>query len=460
MPPRKPVLFIPGFPATQLRFTPENRVIFPPSLGDLGDPARKARILDLITSNDPGVVPGDPIRDVLGIFLAAGSLYNILQSPFGYDVSGQSAEFKPLGWDWRKAVDDPSTVNAVITAIDTLFAANGNTRVVVIPHSTGGLVLRNVLESHPNITDKIDQILAFGIPWIGSLEAVQAVGIGVSQGFLIWKITNDEGQRVMSHAQAGYDLFPPDPARTDMQGVNLFIENGQQVAPLLRTTWIPASKPYMLPFAQSANARLGARKREITLNGAPTPRITNVAGWGFETSGQCDLGADGSLTLSNSPTQLGDGTVPLVSSSWLRGPTVRTMFLPIGAYPVDAFPGVHKAIWDSPPVLQLFNEVLGDQARAPFICAAADHNDVIDRNRDCRIRLTASDENGKALPNCVVTLKPSNGNITIQMHNEVRADVSVPRVNLHPNAGQDLYHFDIDVKWTGKQRTVPMLIHV
>src|SRR5438477_12463061 len=121
MPPRKPVLFIPGFPGSELRYTPENRVIFPPSLGDLADPARKGRLLDLITSNDPNVVPGEPIRDILGIFLQAGSLYNVLENHLGYDVSGHSAEFKHLGWDWRKGVDDPSTVNGVITAIDTLF---------------------------------------------------------------------------------------------------------------------------------------------------------------------------------------------------------------------------------------------------------------------------------------------------------------------------------------------------
>jgi pimeloyl-ACP methyl ester carboxylesterase len=459
MPQRKPVLFIPGFPGTELIFAPENWTLFPPSLSDLGNPARKARLLDLIVSNDPGVVPGEPIRDILGIAKQAASLYDILSGKFGYDTSSHSTDFKHLGWDWRKAVDDPTTRNAVASAIDTLFAANDNRRVVVIAHSTGGLVLRAVLESNPALANKIDQILGLGVPWVGALAAVHAVGVGESAGFLFWKVTEQEGQRVMSHAQAGYDLFPPDPARTDLQDVNLFIENGQQVAPLQRTSWIPAAKAYMLPFAQSADARLGARTREITLDNVPTPTITNVAAWGFATWTQCDLGGDGSLTFSDSPTQLGDGTVSLVSASWLRGATLRTLFLPIGVYPEDGFPHEHNRIWDAPPVLQIFNEVLRDRARAPFVCAAADHNDAIDPNRDVRIRISASDGEGKPLPKCVATLKPSNGKIKVEMKDSVRADVTVPRANLHPNIGSDLYRFEIEVKWTGGSKIVPVLIH-
>jgi pimeloyl-ACP methyl ester carboxylesterase len=459
MPQRKPLLFIPGFPGTELIFAPENWTLFPPSLGDLGNPARKTRLLDLLVSNDPGVVPGEPIRDILGIAKQAASLYDILGGKFGYDTSSHSTDFKHLGWDWRKAIDDPATRNAVAGAIDTLFAANDNRRVVVIAHSAGGLVLRAVLESAPALANKIDQILAFGVPWAGTLAAVHAVSVGESAGFLFWKVTVDEGQRVTSHAQAGYDLFPPDPAQTDLQDVNLFIENGQQVAPLQRTSWIPATKAYMLPLAQSADTRLGARQREITLNGVPTPAITNVAAWGFETWTQCDLDGGGALAFSASPTQLGDGTVSLVSASWLRGATLRTLFLPIGIYPVDGFPHEHNRIWDAPPVLQIFNEVLSDRARAPFVCAAADHNDAIDPNRDVRIRISASDSEGDPLPKCVATLKPSNGKIKVEMKQSVRADVTVPRANLHPNVGSDLYRFEIEVKWDGGSKIVPMLIH-
>jgi pimeloyl-ACP methyl ester carboxylesterase len=459
MPQRKPVLFIPGFPGTELIFKPENRRIFPPALSDLGDPTRKARVLDLLVSNDPGVVPGEPIRDILGIAKQAATLYDLLRSNFGYDTSEFSTDFKHLGWDWRKAIDDPSTMDAVADAINTLFAANNNTRVVVMPHSTGGLVLRAVLEANPTLANKIDHIMALAVPWLGTLAGVHAVAVGESAGFLFWKVTKDEGQRVMSHAQAGYDLFPADPAQTDMTGVNLFIENGQQIAPLQHTSWIPASKAYMLPLAQSANARLGARKSEITLNSVPTPPITNVVGWGFETFGQCDLNAGGALAFSDSPTQLGDGTVPLVSVSWLRGPTVRTMYLPIGVFVVDGFPHNHGHIWDAPPALQLFNEVLRDRPREPFVSAAADHNDAIDPNRDVRIRISASDEKGNPLPNCTVTLKPSNGKITVDMKTSVRADVTVPRLNLHPNVGSDLYRFEIEVTWTGDKKVIPMMIH-
>lgn len=70
MPPLKPVIFIPGYRASELWYAPESKRIFPPSLSDLADPARKQRILKLLAGPDdpPGsVVAGDPIREVLGI---------------------------------------------------------------------------------------------------------------------------------------------------------------------------------------------------------------------------------------------------------------------------------------------------------------------------------------------------------------------------------------------------------
>jgi hypothetical protein len=59
----------------------------------------------------------------------------------------------------------------------------------------------------------------------------------------------------------------------------------------------------------------------------------------------------------------------------------------------------------------------------------------------------------------VATLKPSNGKIKVEMKQSVRADVTVPRANLHPNVGSDLYRFEIEVKWDGGSKIVPMLIH-
>src|SRR5436305_3589705 len=100
---RKPVLFIPGFPASELIQTSTDRIIFPPSTGDLLDPQRRQEIVDLLVGPDdpPGdVVAGEPIRDLLGIAKQAQSLYDILRNRYGYTTSSGD-NFRPLGWDWR-----------------------------------------------------------------------------------------------------------------------------------------------------------------------------------------------------------------------------------------------------------------------------------------------------------------------------------------------------------------------
>ncbi|HEV7923415.1 MAG TPA: hypothetical protein VGR02_21740 [Thermoanaerobaculia bacterium] len=458
---RKPIVFIPGVPATELwyRHDGEELRIFPPHTEHLQDAAKKKRIFDLLAGPDdpPGsVVPGRLITAVTGLSKQAKSLYDLLHREFGYDTAQDSDEFAPVGWDWRKGIDDAQTVSAVTGAINRLFEATGR-KVVVMPHSTGGLVFRHIIETNPALAERIEQVIAFGVPWAGTLAALHSAALGESAGFFfIELIKAEESQRFLSRAQALYDLFPPDPQKTDMAGVNLFIRDGQQVGPCVVLDWIAADRPHMPPLARNADARFGARTREI----ANLPPTTNVVGWGVATLGQCDLRADNTLRFSNSPPQLGDGTAPLVSASWLRGANVRTMYIPIGAYQADNQPHHHGNIWDSPPVLQLLREVLEDQQRAPLIAASIDGDDVIDPTRDhFRVRISAADADGKPLRDCVVTLKPSNRTIPVPMR-EVLATVRVPRLNLHPNVGTDQYVFNAEVKWTGgKGMTIPLLVH-
>jgi hypothetical protein len=176
--------------------------------------------------------------------------------------------------------------------------------------------------------------------------------------------------------------------------------------------------------------------------------VTNVCGWGVVTYEQCTL-TNGSLSFQNGREKLGDGTVPLVSSEWLQGSGVRSMLLPIGAYATNFIPRVHAQIWDSPPVLQLFDEVLNDRPRTPFICAAADGDDYIDYSRDVRIRLSAIAADGSPLTNCVATINLNGGSQPVPLANARRAEVLLKRANIHHNIDPDLYRFTIDFKWDG-----------
>src|SRR5712691_7591352 len=113
----KPVMFIPGFPASELRDA-NNKTVFPPSPGTLLDGARKKAFFDAMLVIPGDLVAGRPIRSVLGIAKQAQSLYDIL-ARFGYTIANQGAstDFAPVGWDWRLGVDDKVTLDAIATAI-------------------------------------------------------------------------------------------------------------------------------------------------------------------------------------------------------------------------------------------------------------------------------------------------------------------------------------------------------
>ena len=183
---------------------------------------------------------------------------------------------------------------------------------------------------------------------------------------------------------------------------------------------------------------------------------TNVCGWGLATFERYTL-KNGKLSFQASNQNLGDGTVPLVSSEWLQGSGVRSMYLPIGAYATNFIPRVHSQIWDSPPVLQLFDEVLNDRPRVPFICAAADGDDYIDYSRPVRLRLSAMAADGSPLPNCVANVSLSGGNTQVPMQS-VRAEVLIRRANIHHNIDPDLYRFTVDFRWEGGHAQRAVLI--
>lgn len=468
----KPVIFIPGFPASELFQQSTGRTVFPPSLQDLLNSERKKRLVELLTRPDPGrdIIAGPPIRRVIEIAKQAESLYDILRLRFGYTIdSGDN--FRAIGWDWRLAVDDAAVQAAIANAIVTLSA--GGQRVVVILHSTGGLVFRRLLESQPQLAARIEHILAFGVPWAGNLKAFRYLTHGAATGPFFLQLSRTQTRAVMRRAQAAYDLCPPDPAKTAMvdrdgNPLNLVTRGNAQIGPMVATNWIPSADADMHARARSADQRLGTRTNQILLaGGTATPPITNIAGWGVETEVRCVVDADGGVEFNplvrNRPVgdeKDGDGTVALKSAAWLAGASVQTFYVPIGVYPISGIPAPHPRIWDAPPLDEIFDRVLQGTAAQPFVWAAADGDEAIDRNRDVTIRLVAQDESGAPLPNARATLRIGTG-IERDLGGAARASIVLKRRNLRGNAAPDLFRFTIDVTWGANGRKeVPVLIRV
>jgi hypothetical protein len=277
----------------------------------------------------------------------------------------------------------------------------------------------------------------------------------------------------MRHAQAAYDLCPPDPAKTslvDRDGTRLRLvtgEHGDDFGPMVSTSWLPAGAPELHARALSADDRLGRRTSTIALTGHRVPLILNIAGWGVATEVRCVVDQKGKAVfnpeMNGRPVgdeKEGDGTVALKSACWLGGPDVRTLVVPIGVYPTSGFPNPHPRIWDSPPLGPIFREVLDGSDAQPWVWAAADADEAIDRKRDITIRIAASDSGGAPLPGAHATLRIAGGATRVDLAGRTRAAVVVKRGHMYPNAAPDMYRFTIDVEWTGGKKELPVLVRV
>lgn len=437
----KPVVFVPGFPASELRDA-QGHTVFPPSPGTLLDAQRKQAFFDAMLDIPGNLVAGPPIRSVLGIAKQAQSLYDIL-GKFGYAIPGP--DFKAVGWDWRLGVDADVTLDAIAKAI-TDFAPR---KVVPIIHSTGALVFRALLAKRPNVAANIEQVLAFGGAWCGTIEALFAVHVGHSEGFLGLKlITEDEGANLVGHTQAAYDLFPPDPQRTDMANVQLIHGiDGKAASANVDTSWIKAGRNYAQPLAASANQRLGQRSRDF----GPLP-LTNVTAWGGPTWPAAVL-TPHDVTFAPPDTEVGDGTVPYSSASWIQGANVRTITIPIGAFVADPIPDLHAHMWESLAVNQILKEVLQDAPRTELIAAAADSDEAVDiGGTSVTIRMGAQSKDGAPLPDCVAFANVNGKKIPVPFNGGTRAILKLSRAGIRHNVSNDVYRFTIDFRWTGGSR--------
>jgi pimeloyl-ACP methyl ester carboxylesterase len=440
----KPVIFVPGFPASEL--LDGNNVVFPPSPGALLDGARKQAFFDTMLDIPGRLTAGGPIRSVLGIAKQADTLYALLAKR-GYTIAAQGAsvDFAPIGWDWRMGVDAQPAMDAIANAIKA-FAPK---KVVAIIHSTGALVFRAFLAKHPELIGSIEEVIAFGGAWCGTLEALFAVHVGHSEGFLNLKlITQDEGANLIGHAQAAYDLLPPDPARTDMGNVQLLHgADGKAAGAAVDLSWIKAGREgYATPLANAANARLGKRSRDF----GSLP-LTNVVGWGGPTWPAAILQPH-DVTFLPPDKEFGDSTVPFVSASWIQGTNVRTIEIPIGSFVTNQIPEYHAHLWESDAVKQIFNEVLGDAARRPVIAVATDNDNTIDMNAQVTFRITAQSADGKPLPNLVATAKIPPQEIPLPFKGGKRQRLDLKRNDIRANTTGGFFRFLIDFKWDGGSR--------
>lgn len=465
---RKPVIFLPGFPASGLHHTTLGRDIFPPSLPDLVT-NRQLTVSRLIGPDDPDaeqtVTTNGVIRkvSVLGFEISreADTLFHILRR-MGYT---EGEDFRPIPWDWRLPVSHRTVRERIRTTVDDLHREYGP--VVVLAHSTGGLVIRSVLETLSaqdggRWAAKVDHVVAMAVPWAGTLKTLRYVGPGGGEAGL----SADDMRRIIGGAWAAWDLMPPDPAQTDLtddrgHALDLFVDSaGWQAGPLVDRRWM-AAHPEFTRRADAAHRAWGRRARTFSLPpGVPPVPVTNLAGWGVPTETRYQLNPAGTAMTAET-TDEGDGTVPFVSAVWLRGAGVRTFPMALGRSG-GFIPEFHSQIWDTPQSTEVLDHVLRGAPLTEVISVALDNDAAVRGGPVVPIRVGACDSWGAPLPGATVRFAPAarqpsqrvalvNGRATI-----------VYRVGARPPSGP--YRTPVIVEWTGpggrtERRTIDRYFH-
>lgn len=461
-----PVIFIPGFPGTHLLDATGKRIFLTLSASNplLGGPD------DL---RDDGVRAGDPIRAALTLgFLdiakQAGTLYDLLAT---LDIDPVK-----VGWDWRRPVWDEAagfgSQARLAAAIEAAFAGGGP--VTVIAHSTGGLVVRHLLETRPELVPKVRRLIAFGVPWAGVLLTLDY--LNGERGFAGGLVSAARSQEIIAAAWAAFDLVPPDPTHLldPLTGDPLLLTyrrgaDGakQPLDPFADLAWLD-----VLPVSQRAGARNRAREAarrnrlrrpRIDTGGRPL-EVVNVVGWGWRTAPSAELVGDGpgarmriDRDEPDAALGRGDGTVPRRSAAWLEGGngvSVRTYHLPVG-YLSTSRKHPHASLWMNPGGRELLRHHLADAPLPPMIHAAVDHEDGRPNGPEVmRVWVSALDADGQRLPAAVVEaidLRPANPPIQVPFSpaDHGRAVIRIPRARMRVGGGGRVLHFELRVRWNG-----------
>jgi hypothetical protein len=198
-----PVIFVPGFLASQLHCGAKDLWLpIPPKLGALG------LAPDGVTDAGDGTCSG-PVQ-------ASG----VIDSVLGSDIHGSTLKFLEriapnanyiYAWDWRKS---PREALAGLDAlVDQVRSDNSSPDVAILAHSYGGLLTRLYIDN-PTRAVKVARALFVGTPSWGSPKALFPLATGqetpAGSVGLDSVLDNDDLKSLARNLAGAYTLYPDD----------------------------------------------------------------------------------------------------------------------------------------------------------------------------------------------------------------------------------------------------------
>ena len=426
-------MFVPGLPGSNLLDAATGERIFLDLPESFLDPLRD-RLKGPDDLSDMSVVAGAPVGSFslpFPLSLLASLFMDLKQSESLYEIlrplypPGEFSRWSVrFGWDWRRPIWDGPMLERLANEI-TALSVEHQQPVVMLVHSTGGLVLRYLLEHYfvadvpdparrAQLIARIGRIISLGVPWAGTLKTLKAFTAQEGLGALV---SPDKAQEILGRSWAAFDLAPPDPASAPagVEYPELLVNEVGQSSPLADRRWMPdrpaIPKSAMELRSDASTAHIGARTPEPDFGGIP---VTNVAGWGYKTTVGAELipgAAPASVVFEDrvdtSGFDDGDGTIPSRSAAWLEGSGVTTLHQPIGirgAGPISV--QKHITLWNNEACRNALRYLIaGVSANQEFVTAVVDWRERTDPLSKVHVRCAANGFDGSLLEDAHVRFR-------------------------------------------------------
>ncbi|MGB8954592.1 MAG: alpha/beta fold hydrolase [Tumebacillaceae bacterium] len=112
-----------------------------------------------------------------------------------------------LPYDWRQ--DYAKEFDNITATINQALAASGQSKVAIVAHSQGGLLLKSYLIAHPEMNAKIDRLITLGTPFLGAALAARATSSKLGgYNLTLPVLDNSTGYEISKTAPAVYHLAP------------------------------------------------------------------------------------------------------------------------------------------------------------------------------------------------------------------------------------------------------------
>jgi len=291
--------------------------------------------LELLQDGTPSaarpLTVGDIIRSAPDTDVFDGLIATLLQD--GYK---EGVDLFVMPYDWR--LSNTTTQAQLTGVIANALKLSGKTKVNIIAHSMGGLLLKDYIAQNP--TAPIDNLFFIATPNLGAPKAFKALMYGDDMGFnfsllgalTIHVLNPDRIKIITQNMPSVYELLPSkkyiDEFGSYVEQSAAFLSSGDTTS-LMEQAGRNAA---MFPFAETLHDATDS----LDLSGIPT---YNFVGCGeTKTIGKIVLTKKESLTSTGMQLTdayrlqyaAGDGTVPVNSAAALNGAT--TYFVNAGSH--------------------------------------------------------------------------------------------------------------------------------